>query len=181
MLVKSGTTNQNLQDSGTNAEGDFSMELPASESSLVIDVDGVGSTTIQRQQQGAGSISTKLAVTSQGALLASDLFETQIVSASLCGGLTAEGTQLVVTGEIAAGPCLVPLQIASVDLQLTTFVASVFAKCEGSSAVVASGRADAQGNVVVDLAQAFSRSCEDLNIVVSSSEAPGLSGEFSVK
>lgn len=181
MTVKSGATNQDLEDSGTNEEGDFSMELPASESSLVIDVDGIGSTTIQRQQQGAGSITTKLEATTQGTLSAANLFEVQIVSGSLCQGLTAEGTQIVVTGEIASGPCPVPLQIASVDVQLGSFVASALATCDGGSSVVSSARANAQGRVVVDLAEAFSRGCEDLNIVVSSAEAPGLRSEFSVQ
>jgi hypothetical protein len=181
MIVRSGTTNQALQEADTNAQGDFSMEIPASESSLVIDVEGVSSTTIQRQQQGAGSITTALAVTNQGELSTSKLFEVQLVSASLCKALTAEGTQLVVTGEIPSGSCLVPLQIASEDQQLTTFVASVFARCGENSSVVTSAQANAQGRVVVDVAQALSRGCTDVNIVVSSGEAPELISEFSVK
>jgi hypothetical protein len=91
MSVQSAATDQTLVDSGTDRRGDFSMALPSDESGFLVIVDGVGEATIVRNQSGAGTMTSKLAATSNGALMVKDLFETQIDPISLCSGLTADG------------------------------------------------------------------------------------------
>ena len=78
MSVASTATNENLADSGTNDAGDFSMELPAEVESFVVDVKGIGATTVSRQQRGVGTMTSTPAVSSTGALVAEDFFEVQV-------------------------------------------------------------------------------------------------------
>ena len=69
MSVRASSSSNIILTSGTDQNGDFSMELPVSERSFVIEVDGVGSTQISRRQSGEGNIATKLTVTPNDELI----------------------------------------------------------------------------------------------------------------
>lgn len=180
MSVTSTATNENLVDSGTNDSGDFSMELPAEEQSFLVDVDGVGTTTISRQQRGVGTMASKLSVTSSGALVAEDVFETQVLASPLCQSLTLNGSSIVVSGDVGQAPCEATFAVASNSLPLTSFSGRVEATCAGSRAFVTSANSSSEGQITLDLNAAFRRGCSDIEVVVSSRLAPELQSAFQV-
>jgi hypothetical protein len=178
MSVASTATNENLVDSGTNDAGDFSMELPAEEESFVVDVDGVGATTISRQQRGVGTMASKLSITNSGALVAEDVFEVQVVGSTLCKSLSLSGSNLVVSGDVGQAPCEVTFAVASNELPLTSFSGRVEATCAGSRSFVTSANSSTEGQITLDLNAAFRRGCSDIQMVVSSRLAPELQSTF---
>jgi hypothetical protein len=181
MSVQSATTNQTLVNSGTDDSGDFSMTLPSDEDAFVVDVKGVGTTTISRKQRGAGTMASTLAVTNSGALVATDFFEAQIDASSLCASLTANGDELIVSGDVGTGPCPVTFTIASQQLSLNSFRADVEGVCDGTRQLVTSARSSSAGTVTVDLNEAFARGCGDVQVSISSVKAVGLTSIFSVE
>ena len=181
MSVVSTATNKNLADSGTNDTGDFSMELPAEVESFVVDVQGVGATTLLRQQRGEGTMTSKLSVTSTGALVAEDFFEVQVLASSLCASLTLSDTTLVVSGDLGGAPCEVTLKVASRALPLTSFRGNVEATCNASRVVVSTANASTQGAITLDLNAAFARGCSDIKVSVGSLRAPDLQSTFPVQ
>jgi hypothetical protein len=50
MTVSSTSSDPVVIDSGTDARGEFAMDLPQSEDTFVVDVAGVGSATLERNQ-----------------------------------------------------------------------------------------------------------------------------------
>jgi hypothetical protein len=180
MSVASAATSENLVDSGTNDNGDFSMELPADEEAFVVDVEGVGSTRIARQQRGVGTISSKLAVTSAGALVAEDVFEAQPLGSALCESLTLNGNAIVVSGDVGNASCKVAFSVASRSLPLTSFRGDLVASCAGLTEPIGSAGASAQGVITLDLNDAFARGCSNIKISIASPLAPGLESEFPV-
>lgn len=180
MTVSSGTSGEDLRNSGTNADGDFDMALPASESSLVIDVVGVGTTTMQRLQQGPGTLSTKLAATDQG--IQSELqFEAQVSEQNLCSSLLPSGDELTVVSDDDQVPCPATIAIASQELALRDFQGSVVATCASEVSTLTTARADADGKVTLDLSGALTGGCTEIRIVVSHPQAPGLESVFYVR
>ena len=180
MSVASAATSESLVDSGTNDAGDFSMELPAEEEAFVVDVEGVGATQIARQQRGAGTMASKLSVTSTGALMAENVFEVQALGSVLCASLTLNGSALVVVGDVGSAPCKVAFSVASKSLPLTSFRGEVVALCAGSMMTISSAAASSQGVITLDLNEAFTRSCSNITVFIASSRAPGLQSEFPV-
>jgi hypothetical protein len=180
MSVVSTATSKTLAESGTNDTGDFSMELPAGVESFVVDVTGVGTTTISRQQRGEGTMTSKLSVASTGALVAEDLFEVQVLTSLLCGSLTLSENTLVVSGGVGEAPCEVRLKVASRALPLTSFRGNVEATCDASRVVVSTANASAQGGMTLDLNAAFSLGCSDIKVAVGSLQAPDLQSIFPV-
>jgi hypothetical protein len=180
MTVRSGTSDSTLVESGTDAEGEFSMDLPSAEQALVIDVSGVGSTTLARSQSGDGAMAAKLNVTSQGALTATQISETQIEQSSLCQSLRVSGNTLVVVGAVGQDPCPVTVLVSSEELRLQSFSASLFATCGGTRSLVATSGIASDGRATLNLSQTLSDGCTEISIAVTSSEAPGLETVFSV-
>jgi hypothetical protein len=180
MTVSSGTSGEDLRNSGTDSDGDFDMVLPASESSLVIDVVGVGSTTMRRLQQGPGTLSTKLAATGEG--LESELqFEAQVSEQNLCSNLSASGDELIVVGDDDQVPCPATITIASKELTLYDFNGAVVAKCAGAVTTLTTAQASADGTITLDLSAAISGGCSEIRLVLSHPQAPGLESVFYVK
>ena len=180
MTVSSGTSGEDLRNSGTNANGDFAMLLPARESSLVIDVVGVGSTTMRRLQQGPGTLSTKLAATGEG--LESELqFEAQVSEQNLCSNLLVSGDELIVVGDSDIVPCPATITIASKELSLRNFEGAVVARCAGALNTLTTARASADGKVTLDLSAAISKGCTEIRVMLTHPQAPGLESVFYVK
>lgn len=181
MTVRSASSDETLVHSGTDPQGEFEMSLPASESQFVVDVTGVGTASLNRNQVGDGAMSAKLAVSAQGTLTVSKTFEVQVLEGSLCASLAQSGTTLVIVGEVGQERCLVQILTASKELPLDRFEASLFASCDGTSTQVASSKASTSGLIELDLNTAFSRGCVGLSIVVTHPEAAGLGSTFSVE
>lgn len=180
MTVSSGTSGENLKDSGTNAQGDFAMVLPSTESSLVVDVAGVGSTTLQRQQKGPGTLSAKLSATGEG--LQSGLqFEAQLSEQNLCSNLSVSGDELIVIGDDSQAPCPATISIASPELPLRDFQGSVVARCAGALDTGIPATSSSDGKLTVDLSAVLNGGCDDIRIVISHPQAPGLESIFTVK
>lgn len=180
MTVRSGATNQDLKESGTDPQGDFEMRLPESESSLVVDVVGVGATTVRRLQQGAGTLAAKLSA-GQGGLGADLQFEVQVDTSDLCPILSAQGDELLVTSGDLVSSCPVSFSIASPRLLLGKFRGEVAGECNGVQTAVTSAKATQAGKLTLDLSDALARGCKDVRIVISTSQAAGLVSEFFVK
>jgi hypothetical protein len=180
MTVTSAATSENLVDSGTDDAGDFSMELPADEEAFVVDVEGVGSTRIARQQRGVGTMTSKLVVTSAGALVAEDVFEAQALATALCASLTASGSTIVVSGDVGEAPCKAAFSVASQSVPLTSFRGDLIGSCAGSIETISSAGASAQGVITLDLNDAFARGCSNIKVSITSPRAPGLKSEFPV-
>ncbi len=180
MTVSSGTSGDDLKDSGTNEDGEFAMVLPASESSLVVDVVGLGSTTVRRRQEGPGTLSTKLSATSEG--LESRLqFEAQISEQNLCSNLSVFGGELSIVGDDNEVPCATTISIASEDLPLADFEGAVVARCAGTLNTLYTAKSSASGQVALDLSAAIAGECVEIQIVISHPQAPGLESIFDVK
>ena len=180
MTVTSAATSENLVDSGTDDAGDFSMELPADEEAFVVDVEGVGSTRIARQQRGVGTMTSKLVVTSAGALVAEDVFEAQPLATALCASLTVSGSTIVVSGDVGEAPCKAAFGVASQSVPLTSFRGDLIGSCAGSIETISSAGASAQGVITLDLNDAFARGCSNIKVSITSPRAPGLRSEFPV-
>jgi hypothetical protein len=180
MTVSSGISGEDLESSGTNADGDFAMALPSSESSLVVDVVGVGSTTMRRQQEGPGTLSAKLSDTGDG-LVSGLQFEAQVTEENLCPILSVSGDELVVIGDDAQIPCLATIAIASQELTLRNFEGSVVARCSGAITTLTTARSSADGKLTLDLSEAINRECDEIRIVLTNPQAPGLESIFYVK
>lgn len=180
MSVTSTATNENLVNSGTNDSGDFSMELPAEEQAFLVDVDGVGTTAISRQQRGVGTMASKLSVTSAGALVAEDVFEAQPIGSTLCASLSLSGSAIVVSGDVGEAPCKVAFGVASRSLPLNSFRGDLVASCAGTAETISSAGASSQGTITLDINEAFARGCSDITVSITSSQAPGLRSEFPV-
>jgi hypothetical protein len=181
MTVSSGASGADLKNSGTDAAGDFAMVLPADERFLVVDVVGVGSTTVRRQQQGPGTLSTKLSVTATGGLASGLQFEAQVLAANLCPNLSANGDELVVIGEDKVVPCPATFSIASRDLSLAGFTGAVVATCGAVAMTVNSAQAYTAGELTLDISPALSAGCRDIRVVISHPQAPGLESLFLVR
>lgn len=180
MTVSSGTSGAPLKDSGTNAQGDFAMVLPAQESSLVVDVVGIGSTTVQRQQQGPGTLSAKLSATEQG--VESRLqFEAQLTEQGLCSNLSVSGDELIIVGETDQVPCPVTVSVASRDLPLNTFEGEVVGTCSGTVSTLNAAQSNANGEITLDMSAAINGGCGDIQIVISHPLASGLESTFNVR
>ena len=180
MTVSSGTSGEDLKDSGTNAQGDFAMVLPSRESSLVVDVVGLGSTTLRRQQEGPGTLSAKLSASDEG--LQSGLqFEAQLSEQNLCPNLSVSGDELIVIGDDGQVPCPATMAIASQELTLRDFQGSVVARCAGVLNTGTPARSSSDGKLTVDLSSALNGGCDEIRIVLSHPQAPGLESIFYVK
>lgn len=181
MSVQSAATDQTLVDSGTDRRGDFSMALPSDESGFLVIVDGVGEATIVRNQSGAGTMTSKLAATSNGALMVKDLFETQIDPISLCSGLTADGDGVVVSGDVPSGSCPVTFRISSEQLPSNSFRGYVVGTCDGVRKTILTGLSSREGELTLDLAAAFTQGCVDIQMLISSTNASDLTATFFVE
>jgi hypothetical protein len=179
MSVRSTSTDETLVDSGTNEEGRFDMELPSEESSFTVDVSGVGSARVNRNQNGAGAMSAKLSVTSQGALSIAEFFENQVISA--CPSISVRGTKLIISGEVGKESCPIEVITASSELFVQNFTARVLATCAGAATVVSSASASPTGAMTLDLNEAFSKGCVDISVVVTTPDAVGLESVFTVE
>ncbi len=126
-------------------------------------------------------MASTLAVTTSGALVATDFFEAQIDTSSLCASLTANGDSLIVSGDIGTGPCPVTVTIASQQIPLTSFRADVEGVCDGTRQRITSASSSSAGTVTVDLGEAFAQECDGVQVIISSVSAVGLASVFSVE
>jgi hypothetical protein len=181
MTVRSGGSDEALVDSGTNKNGEFAMDLPASEERIVVEVDGVGSTSIARQQRGDGTMSAKLAVTKEGTLTSRQFSESQVDRSTLCARLEVSGNIIRVVGPVGTEPCIVDIIVASEELSLESFTGTVRGVCSGTRTVVQESRAEGDGRLRLDLNRAFLEGCEGLEVVVRSSQTPELASIFVVQ
>jgi hypothetical protein len=181
MTIRSGVTEDNLLESATNEQGEFSMNLPASEQALIIEAQGVGSTMVMRDQRGDGAITAKLGVTSQGQLLATLISELQIKQSSLCSSLSPSENGLTIVGDVGQEPCLVTISVASQELPIEQFIGTLTAVCSNVQVDLEISRASQQGEILYDLNRAFSLNCSDIQLKISHGNAPELVAIFIVE
>jgi hypothetical protein len=171
MTVRSGVDQGELLASQTDAEGSFTMALPGSESSVLIEIDGKVSSPIARRFNGSSILSTVLTLSSSGGFISQGSFEVQVDQASLCQSLGIEGNELYVKGAIS-GPCEVRARIAPTSYSLSSFSASLEGICDGSSTLISTVPADTTGVVSIDVGGAIEGGCSSPRIVVSSTSDP---------
>jgi hypothetical protein len=181
MTVRSGETEEPLVDSGTDANGEFVMKLPASEQSLIVNVTGVGDARVDRSQKGAGAIAATLDVTEQGVLEIGQVFEAQAVATNSQCGVTVAGTAVQVGDGGVQESCVVRIAVASKALPLETFQGALIARCRGALEVLSVSRIGAASEIEVDLQPALAQECEDMAIEVSSTRNSELVSSFSVQ
>lgn len=181
MTVRSSATDEPLVDSGTDAQGKFSMDLPAEEQSLVVDVTGVGQTRVNRNQRGSGAMATTLSVTTQGSLETRETFEAQVVPTDSLCEVVATGTTIQIARGDEQEPCIVNISVASQDLPLETFQGILTANCGGSDTVLSVSPNRAGSGIQVNLQEALIRSCIDIKIQVSSTRNRELVTRFLVE
>lgn len=164
MSVISGTDDSVMIDSQTDSNGNFSMELPGDESSLIVDVQGTRSTPLVRNLLGSSIVSTKLSQDSAGALTFGETFEVQIDSSRLCQALEVEGNQISWTGPGIPESCPVTFNVRTTGGDSSSIQATLRANCEVS---IASTNADSTGTVSIDIAPALAARCGTIEITVS--------------
>lgn len=164
MLVVSGTNDTVLVDSQTDSSGNFSMELPGDESSLIVDVQGTRSTPLTRSLLGSSIVSTKLSQDSAGALSFDETFEVQIDSSRLCEALEADRNQISWAGPAIPESCPVTFNVRTTGGDSSSIQATLRANCEVS---IASTNADSTGTVSIDIAPALAARCGTIEITVS--------------
>ena len=167
MSVLSGADDQVLVESQTDRSGDFAMDLPSDEESLVVDVQGTKSAPLQRQLIGESIVSTKLRQDEAGSLSFTDTLEVQVDSGSLCPALAVEGNQIYQRSEQSGGEeqsCFVRFFIRTKDLPVSTVQASVRTDCSVSIEPV---RVAPDETISVDVASLLNSGCKNSEIVVS--------------
>lgn len=167
MSVVSASNNNVLVDSQTDSNGNFSMELPADEPSLVVDVVGSRSTPLVRELLGSSIVSTKLVRDSSGFLSFSETFEAQIDRAQLCQALSADGNQLISNGLAVPSTCPVTFNVRSSYGNPSSIQATLRSDCEES--VIARSNANNGGALSIDVAQVLAAGCGGIEITVSQS------------
>lgn len=181
MTVASAGDQEVLVASGTDSEGEFSMNLPESESDMIVDVAGVGASSITRSQSGDGAMAAKLAVTAQGELNVQQFYEAQIDQARSRCVESIEGTRVTLEAQQGdTDPCLIVVAVASGQLALSAFEGRVVGSCEDRFGPVSVAQYTAGKGIELDLTQDLIKSCSDLSIEVSSKQAPGLVSVFQV-
>lgn len=178
MSVLSGANDQVLVESQTDRSGDFEMDLPSDEESLIVDVQGTKSAPLKRQLRGEGVVSTKLRQDSAGALSFAETFEVQIDTASLCPALIAEGNQLYQRAEWSQGPkqsCSVRFMVRSKDLPTASLEVTGKSNCD---VTIQSSSAEPDGTLSVDVADLLNSGCRSAELVVSANGSALLSATF---
>ena len=185
MTVRSGTSERDLEQSGTDTQGDFSMRLPDSESSLIVDVTGVGAVAVTRQLSGPGTISTKLATTQDSTLEARDLFEARVNEDSLCEQLAlGSGDQILITSRDLNEPCPVTIDIASRELAGGDFKVTLSGVCGGAlQSLTTASPTSGDGAIfsaTLNVEPAITSGCQELKISVTHPGNNGLNAVFLV-
>lgn len=180
MSVLSGVTDQVLVESLTDQNGDFAMDLPSDERTVLVDVQGSKSTPLKRQLIGESVVSTKLRQDEVGALTFIETFEAQVDVASLCSALEVEGDRIYRRSE-QDGPtgesCLIRFLVRSKDLPLATVRATVRTECPVS---VEPARVAADETISLNVASLLNAGCDRSEIIVSASGSSLPSAVFSV-
>lgn len=171
MTVRSANDQSELIVSKTDNTGSFTMELPGSESSVLVEIEGKRSSPIARRFKGSSIVSTVLTLSSTGDILSEGSFEAQVDGDSLCQALEIEGNQLYVKGQ-PSGPCEVRAQIASSAYPLSTFSATFEGTCNGESLVLSTTPVDGSGRVSIDVSDGINRGCKSLRIAFASRSDP---------
>jgi hypothetical protein len=167
MSVISGSDEEVLLESQTDSNGDFSMELPEREESLVVDVQGTKSALLERQLRGTSIVSTKLRQERSGALSFGETFEVQVDPTNLCPLLIVEGNHLYQQADVdqVTGPsCLVTLVIRTKEAAAANVEADVRSECDVN--ILPSSTASSSA-IVVDVAPLLTSGCSKGEIVVS--------------
>lgn len=180
MSVLSGADDQLLIESQTDRNGDFAMELPSDEQSLIVDVQGVKSAPLERRLLGEGIVSTKLRQDGGGALSFAETFEVQIDKDALCPALIAQGDQISQHTEWNSAidqSCPVRFLVRSRDLPISTVQVSLQSECDVS---IQSRSAEPDGTLAIDVAELLNSGCERAEIIVSARGSSLLSAVFSL-
>lgn len=164
MSVISGSNDDLLLDSETDARGSFAMELPGDEPSLVFEVGGTRSTPLKRQLLGPSIVSTKLTQNSSGGLSFEDTFEAQVDPSSLCSSLETQANEIIQNAEPIPSTCPVILRIRSEKIPTATIQATLSADCLASPI---SASPNTSGAIVIDLAAVLGNGCSNTEIAVS--------------
>jgi hypothetical protein len=181
MRVRSSYNDSVAVDSGTDQRGQFEMFLPDGERSLVVDVSGIGEASVKRSQSGSGSIMAVLKVTEQGELVTRNLSEIQIDTGSLCASLAVTGSSIEIIGDNSEVSCPVTFTISSEQLEVTSFFGEVVGVCSGEVVVLDRAQASSVGLLTLQLDGITQRGCSEVNIQVTSAQAPSLVGVFTVR
>lgn len=170
MSVVSGTSDQILVESETDTNGAFAMELPAGEDSLIVDIQGVRSSPLERELLGPSIVSTILRQDQTGSLSFPQTFEAQIDTSNLCEALTSDGNTLYILsdrqGEFAES-CTVRLRVRSKGSTDLILKATLQSSCTDARQPVLANPDD---TISIDLSPIINSGCEEAEIVVSSDE-----------
>lgn len=181
MSVLSATNNEVLVESQTDQNGDFAMDLPSDEESVVVDVSGTRSAPLKRQLNGTGIVSTKLRQDNQGSIAFAETFEAQVDTARLCSVLEVQGTQLFQRADFvhsAGTRCLVPLRVRSQGISASTVQSSIRANCE---VTIQSSGAQQGDTLDVDVAGFLNTGCSRVDIVLTAMGSSLSSAVFSIE
>ncbi len=183
MSVKSGTDSTTILTSGTDQNGDFSMELPANEETFVIEVDGIGSTQISRRQSGEGNISTKLTIDPDRGLITKDLFEAQLaLDSAPCSALEIENNQINVVAPITEESCEIKINTDSEELSTANFIGTLMGSCPKQGyRNLAQNSANSEGAIRLDLAPAIKRGCVNLSLRITHRSSTDLESRFPIE
>ena len=171
MLVRAASDDQELRSSATDAQGDFGMELPGDQASLLIEIDGKRSQPITRSFTGSSVLSTVVTSADSRELSTAGGFEIHIDPDSLCGSVGTQDNELFIQGDLTS-QCAVKIQVSSSDYAISTFSAVLRARCDDDVVAIETSRPDSQGDISVDLSEATERGCSPYEIQISSKRDP---------
>ena len=180
MTVRSGADDAELVRSATDPLGLFEMELPASESSVVVAVGDTRSAPLARSFNGASVLSTEMVSNSVGELAFQGTFEVQVDSTTLCPALTAYGNQLYQQAPLPAGECVVAFTISSTELSAKNFTAAITGDCQASDVAKPLTDSQSDSQLLVDLAPYLQADCSSFEVLVSHRDARARSASFPV-
>jgi hypothetical protein len=180
MTVRSAGDDAELLQSATDSSGQFAMDLPASESSVVVAVGEARSAPLVRSFNGASVLSTEMVSTSAGDLEFQGTFEVQIDSANLCSALTAFGNQLYQQAPLSAGECVAAFSISSGESSAKNFSAAISGDCQASN--VGNPLTDPQkgAQILIDLAPYLQAGCSRFEVVISHRASTERAASFAV-
>lgn len=180
MTVRSAGDDSELLQSATDSSGQFVMDLPASESSVVVAVGEARSAPLVRSFNGASVLSTEMVSTSAGDLEFQGTFEVQIDSATLCPALTPYGNQLYQQAPLPAGECVVAFTISSIELSTKNFTAAITGDCQASDVAKPVTDSQKDSQLLVDIAPYLQAGCTTFEIAISHRNTAKRSASFPV-
>lgn len=186
MVVFSADSGRELLGSRTDAQGNFTMALPASETGLVLEIEGETTPQLNRHFSDSSVLTTvivKQSVSNERPTQGNSdnpsrrffdvryTFELHINDLTLCTSLSTRNNKIFIDSPIESATCPIEIEAFSNELQGETFYSQLIGICDGDTMPLSLVRGNAEGRMTVDIGEASRKGCTSLYISTYSVQA----------